>query len=219
MKRWLYYAKAQAGANWLGIAAAGAVVLLLLFGGAFQASREGRRLQDVYVVLQVFLPLTLGLLLAGLPAQEQAERTAEIYLTYRQAAWLRLLEQILLSCAAWATLTGLAGLLIDRWYATLTLAHMVQVSVPPALALGGAALAGGTLSRSSVGGVLAAAVWWAIDLLAPGLNRLAYLFNHFQPLSGSDPTLLEHRLLMAGAVGLAVALFLAGRRARWVSGV
>jgi hypothetical protein len=214
MKRLLYYAKAQSPGNWLAILIALGVLLWLLLAGQFEVPPFGPRIEDAYILLQLFLPLSLALILAGAPVAERDARTAEIYLSYPHPPSVRLLEQVGLSTFLWALLAGGSAAVVQFRYAPT--ADLAAVTVVPALALGSAALAGSALTRTQVGGVLAAGAWWAVDLLAPGLNRAAYLFNQWRPVPGLDAQVMQQHLAVVGGVGLMVALWLAGRRTRWI---
>lgn len=218
MERIRYYAKAQAGPTWLVAAAGVALVLWPVLAGVFRQGARPPQPADTYVLLQAVLPVALALMLSGLPSAERDAGAAEVHLTYPHPAWLRLLEQAALTLAAWGALAATVGAAIHVWYAPLPAAELLRVAVPPALGLGGAALAGGALARNQVGGVLFAGIWWAVDLVAPGLNRIAYTLYTYCPMEPSDSERMPVRLIAAFAAGLAVALWLAERRSRWVSG-
>lgn len=214
MKRFLFYVKVQSAGNWLTVLIALGLLLWLLLAGLFEVPPFGRRTEDAYILLQLFLPLSLALVLAGAPVAERDARTAEIYLSYPHPPSLRLLEQVGLATFLWTLLAGGTVALVHFGYAPTE--NLAAVTVVPALALGSAALAGSALSRTQVGGVLAAGAWWAVDLLAPGLNRAAYLFNQWRPVPGLDAQMMEQHLAVVGGIGLMAALWLAGRRTRWV---
>lgn len=217
MKHWRYYVATQADASWLVIIVAWGVMFGLLLGNVYRLTPT-RRVEDTFVIFSLFLPLALGLLVAKLPPQELAARTHELFLTYRQRPWLRLLWHVVLASVTWVALVTLSGVLVDHLYATISLRWLAGSVLPPGLALGGMGLALSALTRSRVGGVLGATIWFGMDFIAPGLNRLAYLYSRVQPLPGVDPQIMDQRLMIIGAAGLAVSLFLAERRARWIAG-
>lgn len=216
MKRFAFYLKAQSPGNWLTVLIALGLLLWLLLAGQFQVPPSGPRFEDAYILLQLFLPLSLALVLAGIPVAEREAGTAEIYLSYPHHPAARLLEQVGLTALLWAVLAGGTVAVVHFHYAAA--ANLTAVTLVPALALGSAALAGSALSRTQVGGVLAAGAWWAIDLLAPGLNRAAYLFSQWRPVPGLDPQRMEQHAALVAAAGLMLALWLAGRRTRWATG-
>ena len=214
--RWVYYFKAHTGANWLMVCIAVGTVLTLLLLGTLKGPDREPRAEDASMLFGVVMPLALGLLLAGLPAQERGAGMAEICLTYRQPAWLRLLDQTVCATLGWALLAVLAWAAVNFGYATFDTAAAARMVLPPALGLGGVALGAGALSKTAAGGTLAAAAWWSIDLLQPGLNRLNYLFSRFQPVDGLDPGTMQIHMLLTALCGLGLALLLAERRHRWV---
>jgi len=215
MKRLICYAKAQTLGSWLAVAITLGLLLWLVLAGQFQVPPYGRRVQDAYVLLQGFLPLSLAVVLAGVPVAERDAGAAELYLTYPHPAWRRLLEQTGLVTLLWALLAAVATTVIHLRYAPVM--NLVGVTVVPSLALGGIALAGSALARNQVGGVLAAGAWWSVDLLATGLNRVAYLFNQWNPVPGLDASIMARRLVLVGLAGVLLALWLAGRRTRWIA--
>lgn len=217
MKRLIYCWKAQADWSWLLAGGVLAIMLALLLADQFRSFGGPRQLHDTYAILEVYLPLALAMLVAGVPVAEHGAGTAEVHLTYRQPAWLRTAQLLLIPAGLWAAALALTGLGIHLAYTPLAAADLLAVAVPPALGLAGAALAGSSLARHQVGGMLAACIWWGVDLIsAGGINRWAYLFSHFMP--GGDPAAgAPLRLLLAGALGLALALWLAERRERWVA--
>jgi len=55
--------------------------------------------------------------------------------------------------------------------------------------------------------------------MKPGaLHRWGHRFPHFRPLPEADPASLHLQALAAGLAGLALSLWLADRRERWVTG-
>lgn len=218
MKRLICCWKAQADWSWLLAGGVLATMLALLLADQFRSFGGPRQLHDTYAILEVYLPLALAMLVAGVPVAEHGAGAAEVHLTFRQPAWLRTAQMLLIPAGLWAAALALTGALIHLAYIALPARHLVEVAVPGALGLAGAALAGSSRARHQVGGMLAACVWWGVDLISGGsLNRWAYLFSHFMSGAGPAGGAAPVRLLLAGALGLALALWLAERRERWVA--
>lgn len=208
--------KAQASWTWAVLFTIHGILLFALFRDGFHPYSSPRRWQEATFILEVYLPLVLALLLAPVPAFDRTEGVAELHLSYRRPAPLQLLAQLVLPLLLWALVAGVTGWSIDQFYADLPLADLLQTLLYPAGALGGAALAGGAIARHPIGGVVAAGLWWGLDLLYPAkLNRLCYLFPHYQP-TDLDAVLMRERMLWMGLGALALTLFLAERRERWV---
>lgn len=87
----------------------------------------------------------------------------------------------------------------------------------PALALGGVALAGTALARSQLGGLVAAILWWALDAVGQGaIGKQLFLFRVSIATGLYTPEIQGRNISLAGAACLALALWLAHRRAWWV---
>lgn len=219
MKKQLSYTwKAQASWGWLALLALLAGMIALLQGDAFRLAHSPRQLREVALILEVYLPLALAILLARLPALDRDAGAAELHLTWRRPAALHLLSLMVIPVALWALAAALTVWVAHATYLPLTARQALAMALYPAAGLAGAALAGSALARHQVGGVLAAALWWAIDLQVPGqVNTVAYLFSTYRPVAGLAPAVMQGRLLLIGLAGLALALWQAGRRERWVS--
>lgn len=218
MKPLIYRWKAAANPTWLVLLLLLAVLMAMLLGDMFRVRGGPRRLAEAWLVLEVYLPLALAAFLAPLPPLERSAGMAEIQLTYRRPCWLRVLELTALALGLWAVAAGLSGWLVNQYYQPLSFKYLAKVALPPAAALGGVALAGSALLRSQVGGMLAAAIWWGADLVSMGgLQQWAYLFTSYNPRPDALPEVIRPHLLLIGAAGLALALWLAERRERWVS--
>lgn len=228
--------KAQASWLWLVLLAILAGMTLLLLGDAFRPFAKGRSARDLTVILELYLPLALAALAAAVPALERDAGVAELHLSYREPAALRLLQYLAIPLALWllAVLSvGMAALVwyppdplpaaapaaapAATWSLPITAPAVVEMALWPALGLTGAALAGSALARHQLGGVLASALWWGTDLQMPGeLNRWFYLFNVYHPVADLNPAVMHRNILLLALGGLVLALLLAERRERWV---
>jgi hypothetical protein len=217
MRMLWYRLKIQATWTWGALLFLHGFLLFLLFQDALRPAEAPRHWLQASFILEVFLPLALALLLAPIPALDRSTGLAELHLSHRRPALLQLLGHLALPLLLWAVVLGLTGWVIDRYYAAVPLREFLALTLYPAGALGGAALAGGALARHPVGGVMISGLWSALDLLFPGvLNRFCYLFSYYQPVQGLDLATMQGRMAALGALGCLLALWLAGRRARWV---
>lgn len=220
MRQLWYLWKAQASWGWLVLLAVLGFLLMLLLNDAFQGRYPAPRLiRDTYLITQVYLSLISAVLLAHVPSLERESGAAELLLTYRQPAWIRLVCMLITPAALWAAGVGISGLVAHLWYVPVEAAALLKVAAPPAAALGAAALAGSALARHQVGGMAAAGLWWGMDVLAPGkVNRWFYLFSEYKPVPGLEPEVMRLGAWLLAGGCLLMALWLAGRRERWVSG-
>jgi len=216
----LHYAwKAQANWGWLTLAVALAVVFLLLLGDAFRPPGAPRSTADLAYLMEAFLPLGLALLLARVPALDREIGAHELHLTWPFPPQMHLLRLTTVPALAWAAAGALLLLGAQLFYAPMDLRQALDMALYPSLGLGGVALGGSALARHQVGGVATASLWWGVDLLKPGdLHRWGHLFPYARPLPDADPARLHLQVLAVGLVGLALSLWLAGRRERWVTG-
>lgn len=219
MKLLLYAWKAQANWGWLPLAAGLGLVLLYLLDDGFRPLGAARSQDDLTFLLEVCLPLALALLLARVPVLDHEVGASEVHLTWRFPAPLYLLRLAAAPLTAWIAASALLLLVAHELYTPVDLRTAVAITAYPAAALGGAALAGSAVARHQVGGVAASTLWWYVDLTRPGtFHRWGHLFPHYRPLPDSDPHALHLQALTAWLLGLALALRLAGRRERWVTG-
>lgn len=94
---------------------------------------------------------------------------------------------------------------------------LLDVLSRPALALGGAALAGTALARSQIGGITAAFLWWALDALGQGLvGKQFFLFRVSISTGLYTPEVQGRNIALLGAACAALALWLAHRRSWWI---
>lgn len=214
-----YTWKAQFGWGWLALLAVLAIMVALLLGDSFRSRGAPRQVRDLAFMLEVYLPLALAVLLARVPVLDREAGAAELHLSWRRPAGLHLLTLLAVPLALWALAAGGVSLIAHIWYLALPWEPVLEMALYPAVGLAGAALTGSALARHQVGGMLAATLWWGIDLQVPGrINTLAYLFNTYHPVPGLEPDLMRLNLVLACLGGLVMALWLAGRRERWVSG-
>jgi hypothetical protein len=216
MRMLWYRLRAQMNWTWGALLVIHAFLLFLLFKDQFRFGAP-RDWGQATFILEVYLPLALAMLLAPLPALDRASGLAELHLSYRRPAPLQLLGHLAPPLLLWGLTLGLTGLAIDQFYAPVPLAAFLRLALYPAGALGGSALLGTAIARHPVGGAMGAGLWWGLDLLAPGqINRLCYLFNQYQPQADLDATVMQARMGLIGVGALLLALWLAGRRERWV---
>lgn len=219
MKHFVYAWKAQASWGWLPLLVVLAAMVALLQGDAFRSYDSPRQLREVALILEVYLPLALVILLARAPVLDREAGAAELHLTWKRPAGLHLLALASVPAALWALAAAGTAWIAHASYLPLTADQAFTMAFYPAAGLAGAALAGSAFTRRQVGGVLAAGLWWAIDLQGPGdVNSFAYLFSTFHPVVGLDSGTMHTRLLLVGLAGLTLALWQAGRREGWVSG-
>lgn len=219
MRECWYCWKAQASWAWIVLLAVYGLLLALLLGGTFRPHNAPHTVREVALILEVYLPLVLAVLLAGAPTLERDAGAAELHLTYRQRPALRLLQFVAIPVILWSAAVLTTALIASHYYVALSVQQVASMTWAPALALGGAALAGSAAARHQGGGMIAALLWWGIDFQAPGrVNRWVYLINVYQPMPDMDPADMRMRLAALGLAGLGIALWLAGRRERWVRG-
>lgn len=213
-----YRWKSQADWPWLALLVLLVIMWLLLLVDAFTRG-PARQFADTAVMLEIYLPLAAALLLAGAPGLDREAGAAELHLSYRRPGALQLLQRLIVPILTWAAAVAATLLFTHQFYVPVNLAEALPMALFPALGLGSAALAGTSLARHQIGGVLASAIWWCMDLQIPGrLNTWFYLFNRFAPLPQLDPATMRRNTVILALAGLALALWLAERRERWVSG-
>lgn len=176
-----------------------------------------RGVSDLYAIFEYFLPLAAAVYLAGVPAFDRDEGAAETHLGYAQLPGLRLALLALPRLGAWL-LAAAAGLLVAQvWYLPGESWHLVKATAAPALALGGAALAGAALLRSQAGGLFAALLWWAFDALVKGAyNKQFFLFRASIRTGLFTPDVQSRNIALVGAAALLAAIWLAHRRSWWI---
>lgn len=77
-----------------------------------------------------------------MPALERDAGVAELHLSYREPAALRLLQYLAIPLALWLLAVLSVGMVARVWYLPLTPSAVVEMALWPALGLTGAALAG-----------------------------------------------------------------------------
>lgn len=215
MKMLLRLTKAQFHWSWFLAPLWMAVMLGLLFRR--HQLPNYRSVQDLFDAFEYFLPLAAAVLLAGVPAFEREEGAAETHLGYIHLPSVRLGLLALPRLAVWAATAGAALIVVSGWYLPDQTWTLVKVLAPTALALGGAALAGAALTRSQLGGIIAAFFWWVLDATGSGLfNKRFFLFPASVRTGLFTPEAQARNIALVGAACLLLTLWLAHRRSHWI---
>jgi len=178
-------------------------------GNAYVAPRPSELLQT----FGVFWPLALCLALASLLPYERQEGMLELRLSYPTPYWRSLLMKIALP-AIWWSLAGGAGLFICyRSYMHFPVWHMLQLILPPTVALAGFTLLVSAITLNMPATMVTTIAWWGFELVTA--CRLSGAFALFPvSMNVTHINLVANRwLLLAVGVSLTMlSVVLLGRR-------
>ncbi len=176
---------------------------------AYVASRPAELLQT----FGVFWPLALCLALASLLPYERQEGMLELRLSYPTPYWRSLLMKIALP-AIWWSVVGGAGLLICyHSYMHFSVWSMLQMILPPAIALGGFTLLVSAITLNMPATLVTTIAWWGFELVTA--CRLSGAFALFPiSMNVTNINLVTNRwLLLAAGVSLTIlSVVLLGKR-------